>query len=335
MVTYAESGVDRDLRKEAKKSLRGLRSTFVHSAHGEIIDTPFNTLYPISENVLQVKTSDGVGSKVLLAEMANKHDTIGIDAVAMVVNDCIRCGARPIAMTDTIDVRKSTPRLLDDIQKGLVAGANESECPIVGGETADVPELVSAPYQINCDCVGEVERDKVIDGKKIKIGDVIIGMRSSGAHSNGISLLRKTLFSKWGGKYDAFDVPDGFDREIVFEALEPTRIYVKQFLKTAKNIDVLGAVHITGDAYLKFKNLTSLGFGFDNFKPHPIFDLIQSCGVAMNEMFRTFNMGWGFAMIVRKQDADDALQQIKGEVIGRIVERGTRISFLGRDITLE
>jgi phosphoribosylformylglycinamidine cyclo-ligase len=274
MVNYADTGVDRELRKEAKKRL-DFKSTFVHSKHGKIIETPFNMLYPISDSAYQVKTSDGIGTKVLIAELAEKHDTIGIDAVAMVVNDCIRCGARPIAITDTIDIRKSLPEILQEIQKGLNRGANEAECPIVGGETADVPDIMKALYHINCDCVGEVMKEKIITGKRIESGDVIIGIRSSGVHSNGISLLRRTLFKQWGGRYDAFENLDGFDNELVFEALEPTKIYVKPFLKLAKNIDVLGAVHITGDAYLKFGKITNLGFEFDNFKPQPIFDLIN------------------------------------------------------------
>jgi phosphoribosylformylglycinamidine cyclo-ligase len=336
MKTYSEAGVDRELRSEAKKSLVDLKSTFVYSKHGSVVETPFNVLYPISDSVLQVKTADGVGTKVLLAQLAGKHDTIGIDAIAMVVNDCIRCGAQPLALTDTIDIKKSEPSILRELEVGLSYGAHESRCPLVGGETADVPELMNALYHINCDCVGEVERSRVITGQKIKQGDVIVGMRSSGVHSNGMSLLRKTLFKEWGGKYDAMSVPDGLDREIVYEALESTKIYVKPFLDALGKIDILGAVNITGDAYLKFRKLTKLGFEFDNFKPHPIFNLIQETGVPMTEMFRTFNMGWGFAIIVKKEDVDNALQILKGsETIGRITNSGIKISFKGEKIILE
>ena len=336
MKTYAEAGVDRELRSKVKKHLANLKSTFSLSKHGKIIETPFNNLYPISNDVLHVKTSDGVGTKVLLAQLADKHDTIGIDAIAMVVNDCIRCGAQPIALTDTIDIKKSDPEIIDEIQKGLNSGANEASCPLVGGETADVPELMNALYHINCDCVGEVERNKIITGEKIKPGDVIIGLPSSGVHSNGISLLRKVLFKEWGGAFDAFEKPDNFDRELIYEALEPTKIYVRPFLDTTKEIDVLGAVHITGDAYLKFKKLTNFGFEFDNFKPQPIFKLIQQCGVPIEEMLKTFNLGWGFAIIVRKVDAEDALQLLKGsEVIGKITDNSLVIKFEGKKIVLE
>lgn len=336
MKTYAEAGVDRELRKKAKRNLVGLKSTFILSKHGKIIETPFNILYPINDNLYHVKNSDGVGTKVLLAQLANKHDTIGIDAISMVVNDCIRCGAQPIAITDTIDIKKSEPEILREIQKGLNAGAHEADCPLVGGETADVPEIMNAYYHINCDCVGEIEKNKIITGEKITPNDIIIGIKSSGVHSNGISLLRKTLFKQWGGKYEAFAKLDNFDRELVYEALEPTKIYVKPFLNIAKKIDVLGAVHITGDAYLKFRKLTNFGFEFDNFKPQPIFSLIRQCGVPIEEMFKTFNMGWGFAVIVRKEDAEETLNLLKdSEVIGRITDKELIIKFEGKKIVLE
>ena len=336
MKTYAEAGVDRELRNKAKKHLVDLKSTFSLSKHGNIIETPFNTLYPINNDIFHVKTSDGVGTKVLLAQLAEKHDTIGIDGIAMVVNDCIRCGAQPIALTNAIDIKKSEPEIIQEIQKGLNAGAHEADCPLVGGEIADIPEIMNALYHINCDCVGEIEKNKIITGEKIKVGDMIIGLPSSGAHSNGISLLRKVLFKKWGGKYDAFERLDNFDKELIYEALEPTRIYVKPFLNATKKIDILGAVHITGDAYLKFRKLTNFGFEFDNFKPQPIFNLIRQCGVPTEEMFKTFNMGWGFAVIIRREDVENALQLLKdSEVIGRITNKGLIVNFDSKKIILE
>jgi phosphoribosylformylglycinamidine cyclo-ligase len=336
MKTYAEAGVDRELRKIAKKHLIDLKSTFALSKHGKIIETPFNNLYPINSNIFHVKTSDSVGTKVLLSQLAGKHDTIGIDAIAMVVNDCVRCGAQPIALTDTIDVKKSDPEIIEEIQKGLSTGAHESGCPLIGGEIADVPEIINASYNIICDCVGEIEKNKIITGEKIKVGDAIIGLPSSGVHSNGISLLRKTLFKEWGGKYDTFEKLDDFNKELIYEALEPTKIYVKPVLDVMRKIDVLGAVHITGDAYLKFRKLTNFGFEFDNFKPQPIFNLISECGVPIEEMFKTFNMGWGFAVIVRGEDAEEALQLLKdSEIIGRIINKGLIIKIEGKKIVLE
>ena len=327
MITYAKAGVNRKLREKAKKSLTSFKSTFRLSKYGKIIKTPFNLLYPISKNRYWTKVCDGVGTKVLLAQLADKHDTIGMDAVAMVVNDCIRSGARPIAITDMIDIRKSEPKVLGEIQKGLILGAKEAGCPIVGGEIADVPELLNATYHINCDCVGEVKKQKIITGEKIKPGDIVIGFQSSGIHSNGLTLARKVLFKKWGGKFDTFEKPKCLKKSLVYECLEPTKIYVESFLKIAKKFEILGAIHITGDAYLKFKKLMrNFGFELFNFKPQPIFNLIQRTGsISDQEMFKTFNMGWGFAIVVKKEDVNkilDLLEKLKveAEVIGKVIK---------------
>lgn len=336
-LTYASSGVDREARARAKAGLRGLRGTYPLSRHGRVLETPFNTLYPVGGGMYQVKCADGVGTKVMLAQLAGKHDTIGIDAVAMVANDVIRCGATPLAITDMIDIRKSERRLIAEIERGLRAGAEMAGCPIVGGETADLPELMAAPYHINADCVGEVARKSIIDGRAIRPGDAVIGIRSSGLHSNGITLARRALFKEWGGKYDAWARIGGLERELVLAALEPTRIYVRQFLRLARKVRVLGAVHITGDAYLKFAKLTQFGFEFDRFEPQPIFELIQEAGVPWPEMFRTFNMGWGFAAIVRRSDADDALDALgkDADVIGKVVRRGITVKFGGKRMVLK
>lgn len=340
MKTYAKAGVDRKLREKAKKSLGDFKLTFRLSKYGKIIKTPFNTLYPVGKDIYQVKTSDGVGTKVLISQLINRHDTIGIDAVAMVVNDCIRCGARPIAITDMIDIKKSEPKLLKEIQKGLILGAKEADCPLVGGEIADVPELLSATYHINCDCVGEVTKLNIITGQKIKPGDIVIGFRSSGIHSNGLTLARKILFKKWGGEYNTFDKPKGLKKPLVYECLTPTKIYVKPFLKVAKRFKIFGAVNITGDAYLKFKKL-NFGFEFLNFKPQPIFDLIQEAGkISDKEIFSIFNMGWGFAIIIDKKDANKILDllnklKVEAEIIGEVVkEKKIIINYQDKKIIL-
>ena len=336
-LTYADSGVDRKIRDEAKRGFKAFESTFSLSRYGDVIKTPFNTLYPISNDMFHVKTCDGIGTKVLLSEAAGKHDTIGIDAVAMVVNDCIRCGARPIALTNVIDIKRSEPGILAELQKGIHRGAELSGCPLIGGETADVPELLNTMYHINCDCVGEVRRNEIITGGKISPGNAVIGMRSSGPHSNGISLLRRALFRKWGGRFEFTEIPEGFEKELLYHAIEPTKIYVRELLKIGKDFDILGAVHITGDAYLKFQKLTDYGFVFDNFTPHPIFSLVRECGkVEDEEMFRTFNMGWGFALVIREEDIDDVLQSLPdSERIGSVTnQRGIVIMHEGRKFLL-
>ena len=339
MKTYAKAGVNRKLREKAKRELKDFELTYKFRK-GKIIKTPFNILYPLSENRYQVKVCDGVGTKVLLADLSNKHNTIGIDAVAMVVNDCIRCGARPTAITDMIDIKKSEPKLLKEIQKGLILGAKEANCPLVGGEIADVPELLKATYHINCDCVGEVKKQNIITGEKIKLGNIIIGLRSSGIHSNGLTLTRKILFKKWEGKFDAFDKPKGLKKPLVYECLMPTKIYVKSFLKVAQKFEILGAVNITGDAYLKFKKL-NFGFEFFNFKPQPIFNLIQETGkISLKEMFSVFNMGWGFAIIVKKENTNEIVDllkklKVKAEVIGKVIkEKRIIINYQDKKLVL-
>ncbi|MBI5355815.1 MAG: phosphoribosylformylglycinamidine cyclo-ligase [Candidatus Aenigmarchaeota archaeon] len=305
-MNYASAGVDRDKRRKAKSLIKIPKNA---------VKTPYNLLYKTLAGY-QVKTSDGAGTKVLLSELAGKHGTIGIDAVAMVANDCIRSGATPVALTDIIDVRESEPTLIRELLKGVEAGAKQAGCPVVGGEIADVPELLKSAYQINCDCVGDVQKKEIIWGR-VKAGDAVVGLPSSGLHSNGISLARKTLFREWRGAYDAYDEPMGFDRPLIEEALEPTRIYVKELAKIRKRVQVKAAVHITGDAYLKFLKLGK-GFEFFSFQPQQIFRLINTF-VATDEMFRTFNMGWGFAVVVDEKDADTV-----GETIGR-VSNGNKI----------
>lgn len=338
-LTYADSGVNRNERDKAKKGFVSFEETYELCKYGEPIKLAYNTLYPVGDK-LNVKTCDGVGTKVMLAELADKHDTIGIDAIAMVANDAIRCGAEPLAITDILDVRESTPKLLNELKKGLIEGVQQSNCPLIGGETADVPELMHSLYHINCDCVAEVEKSNVVDGKGIVAGDAIVGLRSSGIHSNGISLVRKALFKKWGGAYEPREQPGELEQELVLEALEPTKIYVKPVLHAMRDFNVKAAAHITGDAYLKFRSLfdysPGIGFEFNNFNPQPIFKLIQEQGVSWNEMFKTFNMGWGFALVVPKEEVAGVIQLLgeDAEQIGNVVE-GEKITVEYADNKME
>jgi phosphoribosylformylglycinamidine cyclo-ligase len=340
--TYAESGVDRKVRAESKKALALLKQTYKFSRYGKVLTLPYGNIFPFGKNMFLDFQVEGVGTKVLVAQLAQKYDTIGIDAVALAVNDLIRSGARPIALADNIHAQVSDPQLVREWLEGIVKGAAESECVVPSGEIGDVPEIIKSlvegkGFDMVVATIGEVHRKKVILGNKIKAGDAVIGLRSSGIHSNGITLARKVLFKRWGGKYEAFDVPEGFDREIVYEVLEPMKIYVKPILRLAEKFEIKGAVHITGDAYLKFDRLTAfnkgIGFEFNHFKPQPIFKLIQDTarqvkGVISNEeMFKTFNMGWGFALVVTndvKDEAIDLLQRegVEAAQIGKVTGSG-------------
>ncbi|MCW3995475.1 MAG: phosphoribosylformylglycinamidine cyclo-ligase [Candidatus Bathyarchaeota archaeon] len=328
--TYTDAGVNRKQRAQAKKALVNLRETYGYIGFGGIMHLPYGNLFPIGEDTFLDLQIEGVGTKVLLAELAGKHDTIGIDAVAMVVNDVIRSGAKPLALADNIHAVASEPKLVDAWLKGIIAGAEQSECPIVNGETGDVAEIIrgikpNSGFDMVVSCVGKVERQEIITGEGIKPDDPIIGLPSSGLHSNGITLARKILFRQWGGKYEPYDVPEGLERELVLEALEPTKIYVKPLLRLAREVKIKAAVHITGDSYLKFNNLANhsqgIGFCFDNFQPQPIFGLIQKTAqelgytITDEEMFRTFNMGWGFGLIVDKTEIDKAMNTLEQDSV--------------------
>jgi len=355
-IIYADTGVDRELRAKSKKTLKVLKETYRFSRYGKVVSLPFGNVFPIGRNRYLDLVIEGVGTKVLVAQLAEKYDTIGIDGVAMAVNDIIRSGARPLAVADNIHAHVSDPALVREWMKGVVKGTTEAECIVPSGEIGDVPELIKGlvegkGFDMVFAAVGEVSNEKIISGRNIKPGDAIIGLRSSGIHSNGISLARKILFKQWGGKYEPYDVPEGLEREVVYEVLEPTRIYVKPLLRVAEELKVKAAVHITGDAYLKFDRLTrfskGIGFEFDNFKPQPIFRLLQKTTselgglITDEEMFKTFNMGWGFAIIVDKANRGKAIDisektGVQTEKIGHVRDsEGIKILYKNRKIILK
>jgi phosphoribosylformylglycinamidine cyclo-ligase len=339
--TYTDAGVNREKRQESKKHLKTLQETYKYSHYGAVMHLPYGNIFPISQNAYLDLVIEGVGTKVLVAQLAEKYDTIGIDAVAMAVNDVIRSGAKPLAIADNIHAQTSDPQLVKAWLEGVAKGAAEAECPVTGGEIGDVAAVIKGVaegkgFDMIVAAVGQVSKQDIITGENIKPDDPIIGLRSSGLHSNGISLARKILFSQWGGKYKPDAIPDGLGREIASEVLEPTKIYVKPLLVTAQIVKVKAAVHITGDAYLKFNNLTrfspGVGFEFNNFKPQPIFGLIQKTALELGytvtdeEMFRTFNMGWGFAIIVDKTDMEKAISALEKagaqpEQIGKVTDK--------------
>jgi phosphoribosylformylglycinamidine cyclo-ligase len=336
--TYTHAGVDREQRAESKKALKLLEDTYKYNHYGQVMRLPYGNIFQQNENTYLDLVIEGVGTKVLLAQLANKYDTIGIDAVAMAVNDVIRSGATPLAISDNIHAQASNPLLVKEWLKGITRGALESECPVTSGEIGDVTEIIrgiteGAGFDMVVASMGRVTKERIITGKNIKPGDSIIGLASSGLHSNGITLARKILFKEWGGKHEPNALVTGLDRELVLEALEPTKIYVKPLLKITEEVTVKAAVHITGDAYLKFNNLArfslGIGFEFNNFKPQPIFRVIQETAKKMGltitdeEMFRTFNMGWGFAIVVDQKDGENVLNilaktGVQTEQIGKV-----------------
>ncbi len=353
--TYAEAGVDRELRKASKRALKRLKGTHGFSRFGAVVHLPYGNIFPLGDRYLDLQI-EGVGTKVLLAQLAEKHDTIGIDGVAMAANDVLRSGARPLAIVDNIHAQASDPRLVEEWMKGIDEGASKAECLVPSGEIGDVAEVIRGVvegegFDMVFACLGELGEENIIYGDHLKLGDVVVGLRSSGVHSNGISLARKVLFKAWGGRYEPYYRPEELDREVVLEALEPTRIYVKPLLKVYESYEVLGAVHITGDAYLKFGNLMTfsrdIGFEFDNFKPQPIFELIRKTAseargeIGDEEMLKTFNMGWGFAVIVDRRIVDEVVgclerEGVEAEPIGRVTDTGKIVAkYRGKRIVLK
>jgi phosphoribosylformylglycinamidine cyclo-ligase len=353
--TYTDAGVNREQRHESKKALNMLRETYKFSRLGPVMHLPYSNIFQLTPNTFLDLTIEGVGTKVLLAQLAGKYDTIGVDAVAMAVNDVIRSGATPLAISDNIHAQASNPLSVKEWLKGIVDGANQSECPVVSGEIGDVAEIINgisagAGFDMVVASIGEVAKERIITGYDIKPGDPIIGLPSSGLHSNGVTFARKILLKQWGGKYQLGDKPVSLEREVVSEMLEPTRIYVKPLLRLMEVVKIKGAVHVTGDAYTKFNNFTNysrgIGFQFDKFKPQPIFSLIQKTAeelgyaVSDEEMFTTFNMGWGFAVIVSREDREAALDALEKageqpEQIGKVIDKSHIIvQYAGKKLVL-
>jgi phosphoribosylformylglycinamidine cyclo-ligase len=241
--TYTDAGVNREQRHESKKHLKTLKDTYGYSSYGSVMCLPYGNIFPVSQDAYFDLVIEGVGTKVLVAQLAGKYDTIGVDAVAMAVNDVIRSGAKPLAIADNIHAQVSDTRLVKAWLGGVARGAEESECPVTGGEIGDVAEVIKgitegAGFDMIVSVVGQVSKQNIINGENIKPGDPIIGLRSSGLHSNGISFARKILFTQWGGKYKPDVIPNGLDREIALEVLEPTEIYVKPLLQAAQAVKI-------------------------------------------------------------------------------------------------
>jgi phosphoribosylformylglycinamidine cyclo-ligase len=268
-------------------------------------------------------STDGVGTKILVAQMLDRYDTIGIDLVAMNANDVLCVGADPLALVDSISVEQCHPRLLEEIGKGLSLGARQAGISIPGGEIAQVREMVRGVregygFDLVGTCIGVVELDRIIVGQSIEEGDVLLGLPSSGIHSNGLTLARDVFFNRLGWKVDRYVAE--FGRTLGEELLEPTRIYVRAVrgLLGEPSLPVKGLFHITGDGFLNLARAEkAVGFVIDRLPdPPPVFQWIQDLGnLSDEEMYRVFNMGVGFALVVpgREVERVNALLASLGE----------------------
>ena len=327
-LTYKKSGVDISKIKQSQKSIGKLISSTHKLQQKAKIAHGFGHYAGIVEipgGKLLATHTDGVGTKVVIANMMKKYNTIGIDCIAMNVNDIICIGATPISFVDYIAANKNDEKIFKKIVEGLVTGAKRSAMPIVGGETAIMPDVIEGKgfaFDLAGMVVGLVEKKEMVLGNKIKEGDVIIGANSTGIHSNGYSLARKAILKKYSVKDSVKGVGN------IGEALlKPTEIYTKPVLEIIKKSKVNGLAHITGGSFTKLLRLKNIGYEIDSLpKLPPIMSLIEEQGVNSEEMYKTFNMGVGFCVIANKKESEKIQKifkkyKIGSKEIGRIISK--------------
>ena len=278
--------------------------------------------------------TDGVGSKTIIAQMTGRYDTIGIDCVAMNVNDVICVGARPISMVDYIAVENADAEMLGAIAIGLAAGAKQAGISISGGEISQLKDVIRG-FDLIGMAVGIVSLDRIITGSDLAPGDIIIGLESSGIHSNGLTLARQAFFERT--KLPIGHIFPELEISLGDELLRPTLIYVPEILDIINEVpSVKALINITGDGFLNLPRVAAtVGFEIDNLpNPPPIFRLIQQCGaVGTAEMFEVYNMGIGFCVLVAERDRDAALGILqrhgrRAQVIGRVIEDDSKGVYL-------
>ena len=330
-ITYKTSGVDID---EANVFVKAIRKDIAGTLNPSVLRDrgAFGSLFALDlkkyRHPVLVSSTDGVGTKLLVAKAAGKHDTVGIDLVAMNVNDILCVGAKPLFFLDYIACGKLKPLLLSRVMKGIVKGCELSGCPLIGGETAEMPGMYKADdYDLAGFAVGVVEEENLIDGVAIVTGDRVIGLASSGLHSNGFSLVRKVFSNSEQKKYAQ-------------ELLEPTRIYVQPVLRLLQEFKVNGIAHITGGAfYEKLTKILPDGKCFridrESWEIPKIFQLLQKKrNVPDVDMFTTFNMGIGMALVVSPSDVEGVRKFLSGQgvlnwEIGEVIEdRKIKIRFV-------
>ena len=335
---YASAGVDITAGYKAVELMKAhVARTIISNKSSDI--GGFGGLFELDitdmPHPVLVSGTDGVGTKLKLAFLMDKHDTVGIDCVAMCVNDVICCGAKPLFFLDYIACGKNYPEKIAAIVGGVAEGCVQSGCELIGGETAEMPGFYPIDeYDLAGFTVGAVDKSKVINNKSMKAGDVVIALPSSGVHSNGFSLVRKVFDVE---KCDLKAPVDALGGKSLGETLlTPTKIYVKPMLALMNEVTVKGISHITGGGF--YENIPrsipdGLGAKIDKSKVNvlPIFKLIEKVGgISERDMFNTFNMGVGMSVVVAKEDADRAIEILKanGEnayLIGEIVDSEEKI----------
>lgn len=314
---YADAGVDIDASRSAVEALAN---------QVDLQEGDYAGLIEFDGRVLGL-TTDGVGTKVLVAEAMGDYSTIGVDCIAMNANDLIAMNLTPLAFVDYLVVEEPSEGVAEEIGEGLRVGAERAGVSIVGGETAVMPEVVNC-LDLAGTCLGVTGKDEVVDGSQVQSGDVILGIPSSGIHSNGLTLARKAVEGEYG--YD--DRLPYDSRTVGEELLEPTRIYTEA-LEIAGSLDAHGMAHITGGGYQNLQRISPHRYVVDDPLPiPPIFDFIKELGdVSEKEMHSTFNMGMGFVIVLPEEEADEAMQNTDGEIVGR-VEDGDGVEVRGIEL---
>ncbi|MGM9749570.1 MAG: phosphoribosylformylglycinamidine cyclo-ligase [Candidatus Cryptobacteroides sp.] len=340
-ISYEKAGVNLEAGYEVVRRIKQhVASTARSGSMGNI--GSFGGMFDLSslgvKEPILVSGTDGVGTKLKIAFAMDKHDTIGIDAVAMCVNDVLAQGAEPLIFLDYVAIGHNIPEKVEAIVAGVAEGCRQAGCALVGGETAEMPGMYSdGEYDIAGYTTGVVEKSRLIDGSKVKTGDVLVGIASTGVHSNGFSLVRK-IVADAGLPLD-LKVEEFGGRTLGETLLTPTRIYVKQVLDVIRNCDVHGVAHITGGGFDEnIPRILHKGQGIEieegSWEILPVFRMLEKWGgVPHREMFNIFNMGIGMVLAVDESEAQKAIDILashgeKASVIGKIVDgEGVRINL--------
>lgn len=337
--SYKQAGVDVTAGYQSVELIKeAVKSTYNEGVVSDL--GGFGGLYALNAEKMKepilVSGTDGVGTKLKLAFLMNKHDTIGQDCVAMCVNDIVCCGAKPLFFLDYMALGKNVPEVVATIVKGVADGCKMAGCSLVGGETAEMPGFYQpGEYDLAGFSVGVVEKEKMIDSQTIEVGDQVIGIASSGVHSNGFSLVRK-IFDV--NEKNINEYQEDLGMSLGEALLTPTKIYVKAILALLDQVQVKGISHITGGGFYEnmprmLRDDVSLNIQKDSYPILPIFKLIQKVGnIPERDMYNTFNMGIGMAVIVKKEEVQKAIEILeqqgeKAYVIGEITEGNKEINI--------